>query len=622
MPETFDLDDDLDHDGPAENITQSRRGGNLRNIIIGVVAIVVVFGGGFAVYRMVSAPGKSAITANGESGLTDQELAQKKEQEELRNKNVKYEKLYEQLSGEQAAAVAKELSYSGILFETEQKGKYFDLLVDRDRIQEARKTLALKGLPAGGIVGYEIFDNASNMGVTDFDKRVRFIRAISGELEKAIIQLESIEGAKVQVVMPEQRLFAVSQPPVTAAILVRRRPYIKRINDETVYGIIKLVSNAVENLQPENVTVVDTDGHVLSEGVFERMRKKVGAKTARVTDIDAAFRTAQLMDNSNGGDMESAGPSVSDSEEAGISIKKTAQKQTDTTSDSSKSDKADASNKSDAADKTAKTDPEKINLQDFLAYKKSYEADLTQKATDQVGQIMSKNSFKVSVSTEMKPPKTSGNVPDVKKISISIVLNQLMPDSNLTPAKKKALFSMVGGSVGYVKGRDRIVMTKSDFIGAPESPDNQTVASATPGVTTSEMAAAAVNSTVNEVTSSVASVASSDNGSSSTSATADSKSGGFLEILKMIGIGILVILVLGGVGYGLIKLFKKAVSSVKRLWGWLNSSDEVSGDAMVSASGPELDSEVDNLRRLAATQPEKVAQVMERWLQESEVAVR
>ncbi len=593
MPETFDLDDDLDgHDGPADNISQSSRGGGLRTIIIAFIAIVVVVGGGFTIYRMIASPDKDANSPNAESSLTDEEVAEQKEQDDLRNKKVKYEMLYIQLTAVQASAVARELSYSGILFETEQKGKYVDVLVDRDRMQEARKSLALKGLPAGGIVGYEIFDNASNMGVTDFDKRVRFIRAISGELEKAIIQLESIEGAKVQVVMPEQRLFAVAQPPVTAAILVRRRPYIKRINDETVYGIIKLVSNAVENLQPENVTVVDTDGHVLSEGVFERMRKKVGAKTARISDIDAAFHNSQvfeenseLMSDAPASDADRIGQRLA---EVGIVEKKA----------------KGASLKEDAGQPG-----EKINLQDFLAYKKSYEADLTQKAEDQMGQIMNKHSYRVSVSTEMDPPKSTADVPDVKKISVSIVLNQLMADANLTPLKKKTLFSTVGSAVGYTKGRDTITLSKSDFVMPPEPEPTPAPEKDTAVVTGDDTVVGSVSGTGDAQT--------------TASEAGEGRGGPWLGILKWIGIGILAIAAIGAVGYGVIKLFKGLTAYIRRMWRWLNSSDSEAAVASTGAtSSPELDTEIDTLRQLATTDPEKVARVMEQWLQESEVPVR
>ena len=57
-----------------------------------------------------------------------------------------------------------------------------------------------------------------------------------------------IEASKVQIVLPEQRLFTVTQPPVTAAILIRLKRGTES-TDEIVFSIMQMAANAVENLQ-------------------------------------------------------------------------------------------------------------------------------------------------------------------------------------------------------------------------------------------------------------------------------------------------------------------------------------------------------------------------------------
>lgn len=194
-------------------------------------------------------------------------------------RKIKYADLYSQLEGDQLAEVLKELSFNGIAFNTERRGRLFDLSVDRRYAEEAKTLLAIKGLPTGGTKGFEIFDEDQGMGATEFDKRVRFIRALSGELEKAITQFYDIESCNVQVVLPEQRLFTSKQPPVTASILFRKVPG-RSVSDETVFGIIQLVANAVEGLDPINVSVIDVEGRVVSVGVFDRLKKKALVKQA------------------------------------------------------------------------------------------------------------------------------------------------------------------------------------------------------------------------------------------------------------------------------------------------------------------------------------------------------
>ena len=75
-------------------------------------------------------------------------------------------------------------------------------------------------------------------------------------MEIVIGELDMIESAKVQIVLPEQRLFTVTQPPVTSSIIIRIQEG-KQVTDDVVFSIIQLVSNSVENLQQENVSVID-----------------------------------------------------------------------------------------------------------------------------------------------------------------------------------------------------------------------------------------------------------------------------------------------------------------------------------------------------------------------------
>ena len=159
--------------------------------------------------------------------------------------------------------------------------------IDEDQIDDAKHLLAIKGMPSGTVKGYEIFDEASNLGVTEFDKRIRLIRALSGEMEKSIMEFDVVDFAYVEIVIPETRLFAVTQPPVTASILIKRKNGAN-INDETVYAIMQLVSNSVENLLEENISVVDTEGRVLSTGVMDRMNQKIAADEKKASSAITA----------------------------------------------------------------------------------------------------------------------------------------------------------------------------------------------------------------------------------------------------------------------------------------------------------------------------------------------
>jgi len=174
----------------------------------------------------------------------------------------KYIVIFKNLDLKDSANVVTRLKELKIEYETKDEGK--SVAVARDKVDEARLGLAEKNLPLGGAVGWEIFDQ-SKLGATDFDRQVQFVRAISGELSRTIRHIQAIEDARVQIVIPKAELFEVTKSPVTAAVLLQLKPG-KTLSKEQVDGIVYLVASSVENLRPENVTIVDVFGNILSGG--------------------------------------------------------------------------------------------------------------------------------------------------------------------------------------------------------------------------------------------------------------------------------------------------------------------------------------------------------------------
>mgnify|MGYP001427575075 CR=1 FL=1 len=132
-------------------------------------------------------------------------------------------------------------------FDVIQNGRQFDLAVDENYFNDAKNMLAIRGIPSSSVKGFAIFDEASNLGATEFDKRIQLQRALSGEMELAITQFEAIDDAQVKLVMPEQRLFDTTEIPVTASVLIRpSKEHV--LTDSVIYAIIRLISNGIENL--------------------------------------------------------------------------------------------------------------------------------------------------------------------------------------------------------------------------------------------------------------------------------------------------------------------------------------------------------------------------------------
>ena len=173
----------------------------------------------------------------------------------------KYEPLFAGLEVEDQAAILSYLREHNVPYKLDPAANA--VLVPEDVVYEMRLSLAQQGLPRGGVVGFEIFDQAK-MGMTDFQQRVSYIRALEGELSRTIGRMEAIEFARVTIVIPEQRLFLKEQEPSSASVLVGVKRGSK-VGPEQVKAIVHLVAHSVQGLHPENITVVDTSGNMLSE---------------------------------------------------------------------------------------------------------------------------------------------------------------------------------------------------------------------------------------------------------------------------------------------------------------------------------------------------------------------
>jgi flagellar M-ring protein FliF len=171
-----------------------------------------------------------------------------------------YSLLYGKLDEGEAAKVVAALDEAKIAYETRGGGT---IMVPADKVHSTRMQLAAKGIPRGEGVGFEIFDR-SNFGISDFVQRANYLRAVQGELARTIGHIETVESARVMIVMPENKLVVNDKNKPTASVFVKVRGGVP-MSQQSVTAIRFLVANSVEGLQPANVSVVDNIGNVLSD---------------------------------------------------------------------------------------------------------------------------------------------------------------------------------------------------------------------------------------------------------------------------------------------------------------------------------------------------------------------
>ncbi len=144
------------------------------------------------------------------------------------------------------------------------------MVEDQRTAQRARTILVRENLVPSEADPWDLFD-VERWTQTDFERNVNLRRSITRQLEQHITALEDIDSASVTLVLPERELFLEDQAPVTASVIVSPRPGSDfRENRAKVEGIERLIQLAVEDLQPENITITDRRGIVLND--FERMQ--------------------------------------------------------------------------------------------------------------------------------------------------------------------------------------------------------------------------------------------------------------------------------------------------------------------------------------------------------------
>ena len=167
-----------------------------------------------------------------------------------------YTLLYSGLRPEEAQNLAQRLAARSIAYQIGPDGA--SLLVPAEQVDTARVETAAQGLPRSARMGFDLFDTPNWAG-SDFTEKVNYQRALEGELERTLRTLSEIEAVRVHVVLPEASLFTDKERQPKAAVIVKTRS--GRLSERAQAAIPQLVAAAVDQLRPENVTVVDADSN-------------------------------------------------------------------------------------------------------------------------------------------------------------------------------------------------------------------------------------------------------------------------------------------------------------------------------------------------------------------------
>ena len=200
-----------------------------------------------------------------------------------------YKPLYSSLDRIDAGGVVEVLEGSAIEYRIDQRSGA--LLVDAEKIHQARMALASAGMPLDQNAGFELLDKEQPLDTSQFMENARYRRSLEGELARTISSIGAVRAARVHLAIPKSTVFLRDARQPRASIFVEIYRGVP-LSKEQIRSIANLVASSVPDLSLRNVTVVDQRGNLLSN--FEQQDPRY-AEAARQLDYNRQIENDLLQ---------------------------------------------------------------------------------------------------------------------------------------------------------------------------------------------------------------------------------------------------------------------------------------------------------------------------------------
>ncbi|PPB51867.1 flagellar M-ring protein FliF [Campylobacter hyointestinalis subsp. hyointestinalis] len=195
-----------------------------------------------------------------------------------------YSVLFRNLNPADSAQIIDQLEKDGVSYKLANEGT---ILVPTKSVYKERIAVASLGIPKEGKNGFEIFDK-QDFGATDNEQRVKFQRALQGELARTIESLEPIQRATVYIAFPKDSVFTERQVPPTASVVVKIKDG-EKLNRKQIDGIKRIVAGSVSNLKLEDVKIVTSDGVAVGEDEIALENELVAAQIKYKREFESSY---------------------------------------------------------------------------------------------------------------------------------------------------------------------------------------------------------------------------------------------------------------------------------------------------------------------------------------------
>lgn len=200
------------------------------------------------------------------------------------------------LTKSQVMLASDELEASGIVFAVSGTGNSLTLKTSKDFINIAKIKLVTSEAATSKHVGWEIFEKSS-LGTTNFENKVKYLRALEGELSRSLESLTGVLRASVKIAIPKDTIFTEKKSDTTASAMLSLKPGVF-LTQKQIDGIKNFIASAVPDLKQENIQLIDQDGSLLqqSQDDINNQKSTTQNKYKETLEDDYAKKIVALLE--------------------------------------------------------------------------------------------------------------------------------------------------------------------------------------------------------------------------------------------------------------------------------------------------------------------------------------
>jgi len=168
------------------------------------------------------------------------------------------------------------------------------ITVPTDRYHAARIFLASKGLPKTMPTGLDALKDQSALTTSQFMEQARYNAAMEQELARSILQIETIQAARVHLAITKPSVFVRDRTPPKASVVVTPQSG-RTVSPLQVQAMVHLIASSVPLLTPDNVVIVDNYGKLMTESASELAMGLSAGQTKHKQNQEDLYRQRVLQ---------------------------------------------------------------------------------------------------------------------------------------------------------------------------------------------------------------------------------------------------------------------------------------------------------------------------------------